>query len=1150
MVVPNRSAVARTRRLLAAAVALFAVALAAALTGSPPPASAAPTEIASGSLDWGVRASFRSYVGEGGITVADGATRNADGTFHFPLTGGSYDGDSRDTDVRFGGSVRFWSHAGLLDMTIARLRVVTTADGATLRADVVSRELGGAAELKQYDDLALATLDEPAATVTSDDGQTSWRALPATLTAAAVPAFAGFYAAGAVLDPLAFDYAGPGGKHAEEVERWTAPGSPAALLGSTTIPLATGTGTETVQSIFPGAGGQAIVPRTQNVSTEDGTEGRSWLDVLEGDAIVQRLRMPLGFPASGWIYDVAAGQVAVGPQSGTLVAAASRISDGSPAANRTGVLALARGADGSYPQPTTADLVALPQLSYLNAGGATVRRLALLSDVAIDDQTQTVYALSDRGSLFAFDHDGSGWHVRASVTALPGTSEADGSSSPRRLLLDQQAGLLHAWNGSGTAAVGRLTLTTYDLRDGAEPRLVGQLALGADYSASVQPATLDRQSGVVYLGLTPTGADAPVVVALDGRAAGGARTLGDPIAVAPQQGLAVDQADGRVYATTADRRTVVIDGRPAAGAARTAGEAVTVESTRSPWQVVPTSDRIYLYSFGSNNTTIETLERAQSPAVATAPAAATADLADVDASASASFTVAAGGTPAPTIQWQRRAADATRWTTVDGATAARLDVSATVADDGARYRAILSNAAGRLATEPVALTVTTPPAVLAQPEDVTVAAGSDAVLKTMPTGHPYPAIQWERLVDGAWVDVPGASTGFLTIPAASPELSGTRYRARLTNARGTVHTAVATLTVTRTLTQPVTFAGGHVDWGIAERWRCYVAGNIARGQIEPSGGVEKIPGTLATGAYCSGRNAGSEQLRWPVASGSYDPASGRLELALGGSVRFWGHDYHNPADPTPLLDTRFANLRIVVENGVGTLYADAWGATMDDPQPKSYTQVALVSFALDGGPVVGERGLTWAPAETTLTAAGAPVFGGYRPGEAFDALTLAPDFGTPAEEQPPAVEQPPAQQPQQPAAPAPRKPAKPAPAPARVAVASGRRLVAANRVARLATIACRVGSPCRVSVPKRTVVRIAGKRYRAVVLAPARLKGGQKGALRVRLTKRAARRLVARNATTRVRVRVVVRSDGKRITRTVRATLRAGRALRVASARR
>ncbi|MDO8187792.1 HtaA domain-containing protein, partial [Conexibacter sp. CPCC 205706] len=1016
MVVPNRSAVARTRRLLVA-VALVAVALAATALAGAPPASAAPTEITSGSLDWGVRASFRSYVGDAGITVADGATRAADGGFRFPLTGGSYDADSRDTDVRFGGSVRFWSHGGLLDLTIARLRVVTTADGATLRADVVSRELGGTAELKRYDDLALATLDEPAATVSYEDGATSWRALPATLTAAAVPAFAGFYAAGAVLDPLAIDYAGPGGKHAEEVERWTAPGSPAATLGSTTIPLATGTGTETTQSLFAGAGGQAVVPRAQNVSTPDGTEGRSWLDVIEGGAVAQRLRMPLGFPSSGWSYDVAPGQLAVGPQSGTLVATASRISDGSPAASRTGVLILARGSDGRYPQPTTADAFALPQLSYQNAGGTTVRRLALLSDVAIDDQTQTAYALTDRGSLFAFDHDALGWHLRANVTALPGTSEADSSSSPRRLLVDQQAGLLHAWNGAGS----RLTLVTYDLRAGGEPTLVGQLALGGSYSASGQPAAIDRVSGVIYLALTPTGASAPVVVALDGRASGGARTLGEPIAVAPQQGLAVDQADGRVYATTADRRVVVIDGRPAADAARTAGEPVTIENTRSPWFVVPTSDRIYLYSFGSANTTIETLERAASPSLTSAPADATAALAAVEASGSASFAVVAAGTPAAAIQWQRRAADATRWTTLDGATSARLDVTATVADDGARYRAVLTNAAGRLASEPVTLTVTTPPAVLAQPEDVTVAAGSDAVLKTMPTGHPYPQIQWERLDGATWVDLPGATTGFLTLPAVDTALSGTRYRARLTNARGTVHTAVATLTVTRTLTQPVTFAGGHVDWGIAERWRCYVVGTVARGAIEVSGGIEKIPGTLATGGLCNGRNAGSEQLRWPVTSGSYDPASGRLELALGGSVRFWGHDYHTPGDTTPLLDTRIGNLKIVVENGVGTLYADASGATMDDPLPKSWTQVALVSFALAGGPGVGESGVSWAPAETALTAAGAPVFGSYAEGEAFDALTIAPQFGTPLEEQPPVVappgEQPPAGQPAPPAAP-------------------------------------------------------------------------------------------------------------------------------------
>lgn len=86
--------------------------------------------------------------------------------------------------------------------------------------------------------------------------------------------------------------------------------------------------------------------------------------------------------------------------------------------------------------------------------------------------------------------------------------------------------------------------------------------------------------------------------------------------------------------------------------------------------------------------------------------------------------------------------------------------------------------------------------------------------------------------------------------------------------------------------------GGHVGWGVANRWRRYLTGSVARGATEVAGGVERVPGTAATGGLCAGGAAGSEALRFPVRGGSWDPAAGRLEVRLGGSVRFWGHAHH------------------------------------------------------------------------------------------------------------------------------------------------------------------------------------------------------------------------------------------------------------------
>lgn len=236
-----------TRVARTAVVALFvlAVSLTFGLTRPAAEPTADPTPISSGAgLDWGIKASFRTYVvggiAHGTIDVADGATRNADGTFHFPVTGGEYDPETSATVVRFGGTASFRGHDGLLEMTLSRPRVEITPEGAKLVADVRSRALTDGAPLLEYPGVTVAEIDADAATPVVADGTTSWSALPATLSEPGAPAFAGFYQAGAELDPVSFGYDGPGGKPQREI--WSTPGAPAYGLTATgTAPGGVGT---------------------------------------------------------------------------------------------------------------------------------------------------------------------------------------------------------------------------------------------------------------------------------------------------------------------------------------------------------------------------------------------------------------------------------------------------------------------------------------------------------------------------------------------------------------------------------------------------------------------------------------------------------------------------------------------------------------------------------------------------------------------------------------------------------------------------------------------------------------------------------------------------------------------------------------------
>jgi hypothetical protein len=77
--------------------------------------------------------------------------------------------------------------------------------------------------------------------------------------------------------------------------------------------------------------------------------------------------------------------------------------------------------------------------------------------------------------------------------------------------------------------------------------------------------------------------------------------------------------------------------------------------------------------------------------------------------AAATFTVAASGTPAPTLQWQR-SPDGTNWVDIPGATGNSFTLPSTSAsaDNGAHFRAVATNSAGTATSNAAQLTVVAP----------------------------------------------------------------------------------------------------------------------------------------------------------------------------------------------------------------------------------------------------------------------------------------------------------------------------------------------------------------------------------------------------------------------------------------------------------
>ena len=169
----------------------------------------------------------------------------------------------------------------------------------------------------------------------------------------------------------------------------------------------------------------------------------------------------------------------------------------------------------------------------------------------------------------------------------------------------------------------------------------------------------------------------------------------------------------------------------------------------------------------------------------------------VVAGQSAAFTVAATGTAPLAYQWQRNGAD------IAGATTTSYSAAeTTLADSGALFRAVVSNAFGSATSNAATLSVTSAAPVLTitpQPASTSVVAGAVASFTVGGTcSSGTLAIQWQRSPAGAPV---WASISEATIPTYSLATvigdSGAQFRALLDcSGQSGAASNVATLTVT------------------------------------------------------------------------------------------------------------------------------------------------------------------------------------------------------------------------------------------------------------------------------------------------------------------------------------------------------------------
>ncbi|MFE9630605.1 HtaA domain-containing protein [Streptomyces sp. NPDC006463] len=241
----------------------LAVTLLAALLGALLPATAARAgTVQGGRLDWGVKSSFQSYVtgpvAKGGFKLKGGAATVGGSLFRFHSATGSYDPASGTFEVSYSGGVTFQGHQkpdGVheLDMTVSRPTVRISGGKGTLYVDVSSKAKD-TGEVSSRSQVPFAALGLGGVDMKGGASPLTLTNLPATLTEQGAQAFAGYYAAGAQLDPVSLS--------ADVKDVKTAPAADPSQQQPTVQPDTTAAGTPRAPGAFTDAAVDWGVRRT------------------------------------------------------------------------------------------------------------------------------------------------------------------------------------------------------------------------------------------------------------------------------------------------------------------------------------------------------------------------------------------------------------------------------------------------------------------------------------------------------------------------------------------------------------------------------------------------------------------------------------------------------------------------------------------------------------------------------------------------------------------------------------------------------------------------------------------------------------------------------------------------------------------------
>jgi subtilase family serine protease len=195
--------------------------------------------------------------------------------------------------------------------------------------------------------------------------------------------------------------------------------------------------------------------------------------------------------------------------------------------------------------------------------------------------------------------------------------------------------------------------------------------------------------------------------------------------------------------------------------------------------------------YGSVTSSVAVLSVGFAPAITSQPTSLI-----VLSGGNAVFSATASGSTPLVYQWQKYGTNISNGAGISGTTSNVLSITAATTNNSGNYSLIVTNIYGSVTSSVAVLSVGFAPAITAQPANLTVLSGGNAVFSATASGSTPLVYQWQKngtnISNGAGIS--GATSNVLTLATVTTNSSG-NYNLSVTNSFGAITSSVATLTV-------------------------------------------------------------------------------------------------------------------------------------------------------------------------------------------------------------------------------------------------------------------------------------------------------------------------------------------------------------------